>query len=710
MSARVNLMFGIHSHQPVGNFEGVFRSSYETCYRPFLEVLSRHPGVRVALHYSGPLLEWFEDNEPSYIDRIAALVDRGQAEILSGGFYEPILPIIPREDAVGQLRMMNDYIRRRFGRQPRGLWLTERVWEPHLPSIVAEAGLEYTMIDDTHFVHAGLGQDELFGYYLTEDGGSRIAVFPIDKNLRYQIPFRQPEDVLGYLRSISSEGGPKDITYGDDGEKFGVWPETYDWVYTQGYLERLFTALEENSDWISMPTFSEFLDSHPAAGIVYLPTASYDEMMEWAQPASVATAYRQAVDRLKGEGVYQDYRPFVRGGFWRNFLVKYPEANRMHKKMLLVSRKVNAMKEGDAKAEAERELWRGQCNCPYWHGLFGGVYLNYLRFANYSHLISAERTAERELHGANSAVRVEHADYDCDGHDEIIVSTPAYGFYISPGYGGSVSEIDYKPRCFNIADVMSRRPESYHRKLEHASASGGGEQVKSIHDIVRVKEEGLEKALRYDSHDRRCFLDHFLADGTTLDDFIAGRGREIGDFLGSPYELTSEETTPERLTLKLERAGRIISGERAIPISLGKELRVADDSGIEACYRIRSEEGEPVPALFAVELNVTLLAGDAEDRYYEIPGIEVGDKRMNSAGAVEAVSLVRLVDRWMHIAIVMQYKPAATLWRFPIETVSQSEGGFEKTYQGSCVAAVWPLAANKSGAAEYSVSLSVEQL
>jgi len=707
MSARVNLMFGIHSHQPVGNFEGVFRSSYETCYRPFLEVLSRHPGVRVALHYSGPLLEWFEDNEPSYIDRIAALVDRGQAEILSGGFYEPILPIIPREDAVGQVRMMNDYIRRRFGRQPRGLWLTERVWEPHLPSIVAEAGLEYTMVDDTHFVHAGLGRDELFGYYLTEDGGSRIAVFPIDKSLRYQIPFRQVEDALGYLRSIASEGGPKNITYGDDGEKFGVWPETYDWVYTQGYLERLFTALEENSDWISMPTFSEFLDSHPAAGIVYLPTASYDEMMEWAQPAAVATAYQKAVERLKGEGVYQEYRPFVRGGFWRNFLSKYPEANRMHKKMLLVSRKVNALNEGDAKAEAERELWRGQCNCPYWHGLFGGLYLNYLRFANYSHLIGAEQIAERELHGANSAIRVERDDYDCDGHDEIIVSTPAYGFYISPGYGGSVSEIDYKPRCFNIADVMSRRPESYHRKLEHASASGDGEQVKSIHDIVRVKEEGLEKALRYDSHDRRCFLDHFLADGTTLDDFVSGRDCEIGDFLGSPYALTSEEAMPERLTLKLERTGHLLSGDHRVPISLEKQLRVADDSGIEARYRIRNEEGEPVPALFVVELNVTLLAGDAEDRYYEIPGVEVEDNRMNSAGAVEAVSLVRLIDRWMNIAIVVQCEPAATLWRFPIETVSQSEGGFEKIYQGSCVAAVWPLAANVD---EFSIALSVEQL
>ncbi|UCD58868.1 MAG: 4-alpha-glucanotransferase, partial [Candidatus Hydrogenedentota bacterium] len=141
MTGHINLMFGIHSHQPVGNFDGVFRQSYETCYRPFLETLACHPAVRIALHYSGPLLEWIEENEPAHIDMIASLGERGQVEMLSGGFYEPILPIIPRDDALGQIQMMNDYIRRRFGQKARGLWLTERVWEPHMPTIIADAGL-----------------------------------------------------------------------------------------------------------------------------------------------------------------------------------------------------------------------------------------------------------------------------------------------------------------------------------------------------------------------------------------------------------------------------------------------------------------------------------------------------------------------------------------------------------------------------------------
>jgi len=708
MSAQINLMFGVHSHQPVGNFEGVFRESYEICYRPFLEILARHPGVRVALHYSGPLLEWIEDNEPGYIDKIAELAARGQVEMLSGGFYEPILPIIPRDDAIGQIRMMNDYIRDRFGQKARGLWLAERVWEPHLPSIIAEAGLSYTIIDESHFAQAGLGADKMFGYYLTEDVGSKIAVFPIDKNLRYTIPFKLPEEVLEYLQSISADGKPKGITYGDDGEKFGMWPDTYKWVYTDGYLENFFTMLEQNSGWIKMPTFSEFIESHPPAGRIYLPTASYDEMMEWALPSDASAEFQKMLKELKEDGSYRERRPFVRGGFWRNFLAKYPEANRMHKKMVRVSRKVGSMT-GEAAAGAKRELWRGQCNCPYWHGLFGGLYLNYLRFANYSHLLHAEQMADKELHGAAPRIRVEQVDYDCDGHEEVIVSTPEYNFYISPGCGGSVAEIDFKPKAFNIADVMSRRPEAYHRKIQTAHADAAEGEVQSIHDIVRVKEEGLDKRLHYDSYDRLCFIDHFLPAGTTLEEFADGLHREDGDFVGQSYELSEKRNSPGEVALVLRREGSLRRPDRAISLSLDKEFLVGDQSGIEARYRIRSD-AEVEATLFAVELNVTLLAGDSEDRYYEVPGVELEQNRLNSVGATDSVSLVRLVDRWMNIAIVIRCEPAATLWRFPIETVSQSEGGFEKTYQGSCVAALWPIKIKAGGEARYSVGLKVDRL
>jgi alpha-amylase len=698
-------MFGIHAHQPVGNFGSVFRKAYEQCYFPFLKTLSAHPGIRASLHFSGCLLEWIEENEPSYIDLIARLVERGQIELLSGGFYEPILPVIPRQDALGQIQMMNDYIRRRFGQKARGLWLAERVWEPHLPSIMAESGIDFTILDDSHFIYAGLRPEEMFGYYLTEDTGKRIAVFPIDKTLRYYIPFRLPEDTIAYLREISAGGKEKGVTYGDDAEKFGIWPETYKWVYEEKYLEMLFSAIEANRDWIQMPTFSEYINSRPPIGRIYLPAASYDEMMEWALPANAAIRYHEMIDRLKAEGKYAAFKPFIRGGFWRNFLAKYPEANRMHKKMLHVSRKVNAMR-GRQADKARLDLWRGQCNCPYWHGLFGGLYLNYLRYANYHHLLKAENMADKA--NGKPGTLIEQLDYDGDGFEELLITNSHYSVCVAPGYGGSLAEIDYKPKAFNVTDVMARHREAYHRKIAGAPRDAGG-QVQSIHDLVRVKEKGLESLLYYDRYERRSFLDHFLHPKTVLADFAAARYLEEGDFIDQPYQLADRKSSQKKIALTLKRNGNLVRPDGPVPLWVEKRMTISPDAGIEAEYLIGCGDVPAGPTTFSVELNLTLLAGDAEDRYYEAPGRVLDSNRMNSVGILGSISEVRLVDDWMKIVVILECEPAADVWRFPIETVSQSESGFERTYQGSCILAVWPLLLQANDTFERAINLRIEE-
>src|SRR3712207_8106989 len=40
--------------------------------------------------------------------------------------------------------------------------------------------------------------------------------------------------------------------------------------------------------------------------------------------------------------------------------------------------------------DAVKELYRAQCNCAYWHGAFGGVYLSFMRGALWHHLLRAE--------------------------------------------------------------------------------------------------------------------------------------------------------------------------------------------------------------------------------------------------------------------------------------------------------------------------------
>src|SRR5947209_17663952 len=115
-----------------------------------IEALERHPEVRLSLHYSGSLLDWMEEAQPAFLQRIALLVQRNQVEIVSGGYYEPILPSIPDTDKVAQVRHFTARIQRDFGVKATGMWIAERVWEPGLPHFLREAGIEWTILDDVH--------------------------------------------------------------------------------------------------------------------------------------------------------------------------------------------------------------------------------------------------------------------------------------------------------------------------------------------------------------------------------------------------------------------------------------------------------------------------------------------------------------------------------------------------------------------------------
>ena len=419
----INLLFAVHNHQPVGNFEHVFQEAWEKCYNPFLNVLEKHPEFRLSMHYSGSLLEWFEENQPGFLPRLRALVARGQVELLSGGFYEPLLPFIPERDAVGQIDFFNQYLMEKLNASPQGLWLAERVWNSTLPKTIAPTGLKYTLVDDSHFHYAGLSDEDMFGHYVTEQDGFTLCIFPINKRLRYAIPFRPPEETIEALRFWATDSGSLAVTYADDGEKFGLWPGTSRWVFEEGWLEKFVASLEENRDWVHMLTFSEYMGKYPPQGRTYLPPASYDEMMEWALPALSAIGFEDMVEELKKDGRYEKYRAFLRGGSWENFLVKYTESNHMHKKMLQVSEKVHRILEKRPSPAKETEqpplpalraLWKGQVNCAYWHGLFGGLYLNYLRHSVYQNLIAAERLAEIIEKGGEKYLTFEVTDFDKD--------------------------------------------------------------------------------------------------------------------------------------------------------------------------------------------------------------------------------------------------------------------------------------------------------
>src|SRR5256886_1181345 len=235
-------VFGVHFHQPVGNFDHVFEDHRRDVYLPLVERLTAQRFLPFALHMSGPLLEWLEAHAGAYLDSIGRLAADGHVELLLAGFYEPVLASLMRPDRLEQIGWMREAIKRRFGVEATGLWLTERVWEPDLAGDRADAGVRYLLVDDRHFLVSGFERDRLHAPFLTESGGKRVALFPIDERLRYLIPFRPPAEIAAYLRELRQAGRPLAL-FVDDGEKFGGWPGTQDWGYTRGWLTQFCDAL-----------------------------------------------------------------------------------------------------------------------------------------------------------------------------------------------------------------------------------------------------------------------------------------------------------------------------------------------------------------------------------------------------------------------------------------------------------------------------------
>ncbi len=681
--SKFQLVLLVHAHQPIGNFDEIFERSYASSYLPFVEVLSKHPSIRAGLHYSGSLLEWIEFAHPEYFERLRALIRSGQVEMVGGGFYEPILVAIPPQDRFAQITRLADYLEEHFQTRPRGAWLAERVWEPQIPSFLAPAGVEYTLVDDNHFIGAGFEFDQLCGYYLAEDLRRTVKIFPGLQRLRYMIPFREVEETIQFLRE-AAEAHPGGLAaMGDDLEKFGGWPGTHDHCYRNGWLDRFFSALEECSDWLEIATPATAVDSRLPQGRADLPASSYTEMMEWALPLPARNRYHRLLEEFAAR---PEALPFLRGGVWRNFFSKYSESNLLHKKMLHVSEKIQQLAHGNHRETAFREahdraktlLFRGQCNDAYWHGVFGGLYAPHLRTAVWRALVQAESIADHLSHPKSGYARAAKFDFDSDGNDEVYLTSEKYAALVAPADGGTVPALDFRSSDAALINSLQRRPEAYHGALRQSSASDSP-SVQSIHEQRRSKEEGLERWLNYDRWPRNAFRLLLFGRAKTHEDCAAARLEEDAAMAGGRYRVTGLSST--RVALASED-GTDWLGEKTLSFQSTK-------AGFDAMCSIhlRRTAASAASVNVGIEMVVNFLAPSAPDRYFQSYG-----KRFPLRWSVAAPAAdLRVVDEWQRIGVTLEAPGAHSFWIAPIETVSESEDGYERIYQGSQVIAVWPV-------------------
>ncbi|MEM9586525.1 MAG: alpha-amylase/4-alpha-glucanotransferase domain-containing protein [Planctomycetota bacterium] len=695
MNPHVHLCLVLHNHQPIGNFDGVFEQAYQDSYLPFLEVFEPYEALRISLHTSGPLMMWLAERHPEYLDRVRMLVAAGRIEIVGGPQYEPILTMLPQQDRIGQIHAYSAWLKDHVGVVPAGMWTPERVWESSLTADVVDAGVRYTVLDDFHFRAAGLRNDQLTSYYLTEDQGRILKIFPGSEHLRYTIPFQSADASIDHCRQVAERSPGSVLTFGDDGEKFGTWPDTKVHVYDNGWLKSFFDALTQNADWLRTTTLADAIDTAPPAGKVYLPDCSYREMTEWSLPVEAQETFDDVVHAMEDHELWRQLKNFVRGGYWRNFKAKYEETNEMYARMMHVSRRLSEARDSGLSeaelADVRDHLFRGQCNCPYWHGAFGGIYLPHLRNAIFDHLIQADTQLDQLLGVDAGSVQASAEDFNFDGQQEVRLSNDKLCAWVAPGRGGRLYEWDVRDISHNLLATLQRRPESYHRKVLAGENDSAGEEAASIHDRVVFKQKDLDQRLQYDRYPRKSLMDHFYDNEATVQSVMRGEATERGDFVDLPFDAKLRRGN-DRVQVQMRRDGNAWG----IPITITKAVTmIAGSDKLSITYLL---EGLPQdrPLHFAIELNFAGLPSGADDRYFS----DTSGNRLGQLGQTldltDATGL-SLSDRWLGIDVSLQIDRPSGVWAFPIETVSQSEGGFELVHQSVCVQPHWIVTGDAEG-------------
>jgi len=592
------------------------------------------------------------------MEKIGALVSIGQAELIGGGFYEPVLSALPEEDAIGQVSSFSKFLKKEFKTDAKGCWLAERVWEPQLAKTLSLAGAEYTIIDDTHLRYAGLSHGGLYGHYITEADGYPIKILPADMFLRFSIPFKPHQVTIDYLRRIKDQYGGGLTLYGDDAEKFGAWPGTYEHVYKKRWLHKFLRLLQKNSSWIKTARISDYLNASKSLGSVYIPCTSYQEMNQWSLPVDFQERFEDVINTLSKRKQLDTYIDFLRGGFWKNFFIKYPESNHIHKRAIMVSRRLRKAFSLQPSANskkllesAERELFKSQCNCAYWHGLFGGVYIYHLRASLYKHLLTSERILDSIEHKNKSWIEAEEVDFDCDGNKEVIVSTSKDKFIIDSAGGATLVEWSIKQKPVNIINTLARRKEIYHKDLKNIS---------------------------YDECRRLCFRDRFFSNLITL--------KDQGNFANSEYSKVKSKKQRDSHSIVFKKDGLI--GNQVIGIKKHFTFYVDKDM-IDVKYTLSNLSSKKVDLNFAPELNFSI----TEDTIEEV---------------FSGIDQIRLEDKIEGLEIDINFSQKADkLIRYPVRTISKSEKYFNEHYQATCLLPIFKFSLNKGSSGSIVLGVSI---
>ncbi len=251
----------LHLYQPVNTDGHVIKEATEMSYLRLVRSLEEHPQIKFTFNIAGCLfLRWEELGYHDLIKRLNKLVSTGQLELTGSVAYHALLPLIPKEETIRQIKENEEILKKHFGKnfKPKGFFLPEMAYGANVAKIIKELGYEWLVLDEIAY-NGHLNQVDFNKSYQDTNSGLKIIFRSREYSKCYV-----PELIIKKIEKPEE----KNIITATDGELYGLRH-----VDQTAELEKL---LKINS--LKTQTISEFISKHNDLEAVDIKPCSWDSL------------------------------------------------------------------------------------------------------------------------------------------------------------------------------------------------------------------------------------------------------------------------------------------------------------------------------------------------------------------------------------------------------------------------------------------------
>lgn len=566
---------------------------YQKVYKPLVKFLFTHPEFHFTFYLTGPALQFYKKKKSEFITILKQLSERNQIEVLGGGFYDPVLPLLYTADRNGQLDMLSAEIRQTIGKRPRGCSLFADCWDCSLVNNLSTCGIEFVTLDSS-FIPA---KKQRYIPLIMSNLGKSIEIIPLYQNFVPDTDISCEEYINNLCKAVEKVW-KKDSPFQSPNER----------LVSVQLNEKSIKTLIEN-DWfasflesaskderIATTTCSEFRNLCPSKEMAFIPAGISSQISKWISRPFIENESKQ------------NYLQTV-----YDFMETYPVSRELYNRILYVSMLVNQYKKDKMRKNSAREkLWQAQNGFSLLCSPNGAFSTSINRQQAYKSLMEAEKILREDenFHETFSCF-----DYDCDGANEYICRMKNYFACINTE-SGAIRELDTIKNTGNYADNISRNPDF----------DGNG-----------------------DNYKRGIFVDHVFTE-SQFEKYK--EGLSAGDGIFSRIIYNQIKFSPKHFELQL--SARAYFGSSKQKIFLRKKY-IINSSGMIIQYILKNESEKPLNGVLAVESNIAHTHFNQENlSYFNLETADSESKRIldtskslieqNEGKLLDNVDSVRLSD------------------------------------------------------------------